>query len=193
MSGHSKWSTIKHKKGIADAKRGKLFTKLGRAITVAAAKSNAKGLKAEYLMTNPVGPLGITIEKAKEASMPKENILRAIDRGTGEGVTGGLDEFTLEGYGPEGVAFLVPILTDNRNRTLAEIRKIFEMAGGSLGEAGSAAYVFGADPENPSFTIPVTDKHKVEQILRLVESLEDQDDVQEVFSNFDIPDELLEA
>lgn len=191
MSGHSKWATIKHKKGVTDAKRGNLFTKLGRAIAVAATKSSVKGLKAEYLFNNPVGSLKFAIDKAREASMPKDNILRAIERATGSGEGGTLEEFNLEGYGPEGVALLISCLSDNRNRTLSEVRKIVELAGGSMGVAGSAAYVFGQDPENPTFSIPITEKDKADKILRLVEVLEEHDDVQEVWANFDIPDEFL--
>ncbi|MGC1166579.1 MAG: YebC/PmpR family DNA-binding transcriptional regulator [Solirubrobacterales bacterium] len=135
MSGHSKWSSIKHKKGAADAKRGKLFSKLARAIIVAARDG---GGDPDH---NPT--LATAIQKAREASMPKENIQRAIDRGTGAGADGAAIESILyEGYGPGGVAILVEALTDNRNRASAEIRFAFSSHGGSLGEPGSVAYLF---------------------------------------------------
>ena len=129
MSGHSKWASIKHKKKAADAKRGKLFTKLARAITVAAREGGG----------DPEGnpTLATAIEKAKSFSMPKDNIQRAIDRGTGEGSDGtAIERIVYEGYGPGGVAVLVEALSDNRNRTGAEIRHAFDRNGGSLGEPG---------------------------------------------------------
>jgi YebC/PmpR family DNA-binding regulatory protein len=135
MSGHSKWSSIKHKKGAADAKRGKLFTKLARAITVAARDGGGS------IEGNPA--LALAVQKARDASMPKDNIQRAIDRGTGAGAgSEAIERAVYEGYGPGGVAILVEALTDNRNRTGAEIRHAFDKAGGSLGEPGSVAYVF---------------------------------------------------
>ncbi len=135
MSGHSKWSSIKHKKGAADKKRGKLFSKLARAIIVAARDG---GGDPDH---NPT--LATAILKAKEASMPKENIQRAIDRGTGAGSDGAAIERVLyEGYGPAGVAILVEALTDNRNRASADIRFAFSSHGGSLGEPGSVAWIF---------------------------------------------------
>lgn len=135
MSGHSKWSSIKHKKGAADAKRGKLFSKLARAIIVAARDGGGDP------DNNPT--LATAIQKAREASMPKENIQRAIDRGTGAGADGAAIESILyEGYGPGGVAILVEALTDNRNRASAEIRFAFSSHNGSLGEPGSVAWIF---------------------------------------------------
>jgi YebC/PmpR family DNA-binding regulatory protein len=135
MSGHSKWSSIKHKKGAADAQRGKLFSKLARAIIVAARDG---GGDPEH---NPT--LATAIQKARDASMPKENIKRAIDRGTGADADGAAIESILyEGYGPGGVAILVEALTDNRNRASAEIRFAFSSHNGSLGEPGSVAYLF---------------------------------------------------
>src|ERR671918_2498987 len=135
MSGHSKWSSIKHRKAAADAKRGQLFTKLARAITVAAREGGGDP-EANYT-------LGAAIEKAKGYSMPKDNIQRAIDRGTG---AGGADEaierVVYEGYGPGGAAILVEALTDNRNRTSAEVRHAFTKHGGNLGEPGSVAWIF---------------------------------------------------
>ena len=135
MSGHSKWSSIKHKKGAADAKRGKLFTKLARAITVAARDGGGS------VDANPA--LGLAVQKARDASMPKDNIQRAIDRGTGEGAdAAAIESVSYEGYGPGGAAILVETLTDNRNRTGSEIRHAFERNGGSLGEPGSVAWQF---------------------------------------------------
>src|SRR5438094_4360648 len=134
MSGHSHWATIKHKKGAIDAKRGKLFSKLSRAIIIAARHGGGDpemNLKLRY-----------AIDKARQVSMPKDNIERAIKRGTGEmeGLT--FEEITYEGYGPGGVAMLVEVLTDNRNRTAGEIRKIFERSGGKMGSAGCVSYLF---------------------------------------------------
>lgn len=135
MSGHSKWASIKHKKAIVDSRRGAQFSKLTRAITVAARDGGG----------DPVGnpALDLAIRKAKEASMPKDNIERAIAKGTGEGGEAEAIEAVLyEGYGPGGVAILVEALTDNRNRTSAEVKHIFSKHGGSLGEPGSVAYLF---------------------------------------------------
>ncbi len=134
MSGHSKWHSIKHKKAAVDAKRGKIFTKLIREITVSA-KLGGGDLEA-----NP--RLRLVVQKAKEANMPSDNIDRAIKKGTGEleGVT--YEEITYEGYGPEGVAFIMDALTDNKNRTVAEIRKLLSKHGGNLGESGSVAWMF---------------------------------------------------
>ena len=135
MSGHSKWSSIKHKKGAADAKRGKLFTKLARAITVAARDG---GGNAD---ANPA--LGLAVQKARDASMPKDNIQRAIDRGSGIGTdAAAIEQITFEGYGPGGAAILVDALTDNRNRTSADVRFAFNKHNGSLGEPGSVAWIF---------------------------------------------------
>jgi YebC/PmpR family DNA-binding regulatory protein len=135
MSGHSKWASIKHKKAIVDSRRGAQFSKLTRAITVAARDGGG----------DPVGnpPLDLAIRKAKEASMPKDNIERAIAKGTGEGGEADAIEAVLyEGYGPGGVAILVETLTENRNRTSADVRHVFSKNGGSLGEPGSVAYLF---------------------------------------------------
>src|SRR4051812_46070269 len=134
MSGHSHWATIKHKKGAVDAKRGKLWSKLSRAIIIAARHGGGDpnmNLKLRY-----------AIDKARQVSMPKDNIERAIKRGTGE-IDGAIyEELTYEGYGPGNVAVLVEVLTDNRNRTAGEVRKIFERSGGKMGSAGCVAYLF---------------------------------------------------
>src|SRR5229473_4915057 len=134
MSGHSHWATIKHKKGAIDAKRGKLFSKLSRAIIIAARHGGGDpetNLKLRY-----------AIDKARQVSMPKDNIERAVKRGTGEteGIT--FEEITYEGIGPGGVAILVEVMTDNRNRTSGEIRKIFERSGGKMGSAGNVGFLF---------------------------------------------------
>src|ERR1700704_5798011 len=135
MSGHSKWPSIKHKKGAADAKRGKLFSKLARAITVAARDGGGD--------TDGNPALATAVQKAREASMPKDKIQKAIDTGTGAGAdSAAIERIVYEGYGPAGVAILVEALTDNRNRASAEIRFAFSSHGGSLGEPGSVAWIF---------------------------------------------------
>jgi YebC/PmpR family DNA-binding regulatory protein len=245
MSGHSKWSTIKRKKGATDAKRGKIFTKLIKEITVAARMGGGDPNANPRLRT--------AIAAAKTENMPKDNIERAIKKGTGalEGVS--YEEVYYEGYGPGGAAVLVESFTDNRNRTVADVRHIFSKCGGGLGEAGCVAWMFeqkglfvfqkdevdeetlmeavleagGEDirdeestfevttaPEHfeavkkalddadlkhvlaevtmvPKSTVKLEDK-EAEQMLRLMESLEDCDDVQKVYSNFDISDETFE-
>ncbi|MBN1382854.1 MAG: YebC/PmpR family DNA-binding transcriptional regulator [Deltaproteobacteria bacterium] len=246
MSGHSKWSTIKRKKGAIDAKRGKIFTKLIKEITLAArlgggdAEANARLRQA--------------IMAAKEENMPKDNIDRAIKKGIGSGEGGSnYEEVTYEGYGPGGVAVLVEVMTDNKNRTVAEIRHIFSKHGGNLGENGCVAWIFekkgsivfdknvvdedelmelaleaGAEDvreEGDEFQVitdpgsyeqvrkVIDDKGlvylgatlgmmpqnsvkletgKAEQMLKMMEKLEDNDDVQNVWANFDISDEILE-
>lgn len=135
MSGHSKWSTIKHKKGAADARRGKLFTQLARAITMSAREG---GGDAEVNFN-----LRLAIEKARQANMPKDNIDRAIKRGTGEDKDGAvLEKLVYEGYAPHGVALIIETVTDNRNRTVAELRHVLSRSGGSLGETGSVMWQF---------------------------------------------------
>lgn len=173
MSGHSHWATTRRQKEVKDAKKGAVFTKLARAITMAAHKGGNPD-------DNPT--LRLAIDKGRGASMPMDNIKRAIERGAGGPGQTSLEEVIYEGYGPAGVAIMVNCVTDNRNRTVAEIRNIFSRFGGNLGEAGSAAYVFGADPASPQFSIPI-DEATSEKLTRLVDALEDQDDVQEVFTN----------
>ena len=247
MSGHSKWSTIKHKKGAADAKRGKIFTRILKEMTVAARIGGG----------DPAGNprLRAAVAEAKAANMPKDNIERAIKRGTGEieGVT--YEEITYEGYGPGGVAIIVEALTDNTNRTTPEIRHMFEKHGGNFGTPGSVKFQFekkgyfaiekkavsedklmevaldaGADDlqtDDPEifevYTAPssfeavrqaleankiatveakldmipqtyvAVDEQKSKQIMKLLESLDDHDDTQNVWSNFDIPAEMMET
>ncbi len=245
MAGHSKWASIKHKKAATDAKRGKLFTKLARAITVAAREGGG----------DPEGnpSLATAIEKAKSYSMPKDNIQRAIDRGTGEGAdAAAIERILYEGYGPGGAAILVEALSDNRNRTGSEVRHAFDRHGGSLGEPNSVAWIFdkrgvitvdgaghseddliiaidaGAEDvvadegdlrvitaptdltvvrealeaegiEISSSEVTMEPKNTVEvdeaearKLVRLIEALDDHDDVDDVHANFDIPAEVLE-
>jgi YebC/PmpR family DNA-binding regulatory protein len=245
MSGHSKWASIKHKKAIVDSRRGAHFSKLSRAITVAARDGGG----------DPVGnpALDLAIRKAKEASMPKENIERAIVKGTGEGGEADAIESVLyEGYGPGGVAVLVEALTENRNRTGADVRHAFSKNGGNLGEPGSVAYLFdkkgtividseryseddlmvaveagaedlsadegvfevvtepadftpvrraledaGVDMQSaevsfrPSSVVPI-DEAQAGRLMRLIEALEDSDDVSAVHANFDVSADVLE-
>ena len=244
MSGHSKWSTIKRKKGAEDAKRGKIFTRLAREITVAARESGGD--------PDNNAALRLAVEKARGANMPKENIERAIKRGTGELEGGQLEEITYEGYGPHGVALLVKCVTDNRNRTLSEVRRVFNRSGGNLAEAGAVAWMFDTkgyiavarddmDPDDiymmavdagaedveisdefvevytepgdlhwirdglagrglnieeaelsqvPKTLMTLAEKETL-QVMGMIESLEELDDVQQVYSNLDISEEIL--
>ena len=245
MSGHSKWSSIKHKKGAADAKRGALFTKLARGITIAARDG-----------ADPAGnaALALAIQKAKDSSMPKDNIERAVAKGSGlDKYAATVEEVVYEGYGPAGVALLIHCYTDNRNRTGADVRSILSKNGGSLGEPGSVAYVFekkgsvvveasaaseddlmvaidaGAedivedgdhfevvsDPhdfvavraaiedagieiasadiiQRPKTRVEVEDKDAA-KVFRVIELLDDNDDVNDVAANFEVSDAALEA
>jgi len=174
MSGHSKWATTKHAKAAADAKRGQAFTKVARLISVAVRKGGGDPTTNSFLR--------LAIEKGKEVNMPNDNIKRAIERGMGkEAGASGLEEMTLEGYGPSGVAFLVEVVTDNRNRTIAEVRNLFTRYGGNLGETGCAAYVF-TDKEHPTFAIELDEGAK-EKVSGLAQALSDLDDVQEIYTN----------
>jgi len=245
MSGHSKWATIKHKKGALDAKRGRLFTKLIREMTIAARIGGGD--------TDSNPRLRTAVDKAKASNMPSDNITRAIKKGTGELEGTTYEELQLEGYGPGGVAILVEGTTDNRNRTVSEIRHIFSKHGGNLGGAGSVAYMFkpkgviaiaadkttedklmeialeaGADDiqaESQGFTVYTTQQTfeavraaiqkagiepdeaevkklaennialegaKAQQLLKLVEALDDNDDVQSVWDNSDISEKEME-
>lgn len=246
MSGHSKWHNIRLKKGKMDAERGKIFTKLAREIIVAAKEGGG----------NPEANarLRLAVQKARDASMPQENIKRAIQRGTGELEGVNYEELTYEGYGPGGAAVMVDVLTDNKNRTVAEVRNIFSKPGGSLGESGCVAWIFdpkglisvpkdgldedtvmmvaldaGAEdvrseeetfdvitsPEDlpavrqaltdaaipftlaevtmlPKSTVELKGK-EAQQMIRLMEQLEDHDDVQHVYANFDIAENVMAA
>jgi YebC/PmpR family DNA-binding regulatory protein len=248
VSGHSKWSSIKHKKGVADARRGKLFSKLSRAIIVAAREGGG----------DPAANLALqnAIEKARSYSVPKDNIERAIARGTGADTAAeSFEHVVYEGYGPSGVAILVEALTDNRNRTAADVRAAFAKHEGNLGGSGAVAWLFerrgvvlvdadrfeeddvtlaaaegGADdveldgssfsvtctPETlsavrlaledagievdsaeltmvPKTTVELDDENAAKKTLRLIDALEESDDVQEVYANFDIPETVMEA
>ena len=245
MAGHSKWAGIKHKKAIVDSRRGKLFTKLARAITVAAKEGGGD--------PDTNARLGLAVQKAKDASMPKDNIERAIAKGTGEGGDAeALEDVTYEGYGPGGVALLIEAVTDNRNRTGSEVRHMLKSNGGSLGEPGSVAYLFdkkglivvdgeryseddllvavdaGAedismdddvfeilcDPTDlsavraaldeagievetseisqlPTVRVPL-DEEAATKVLKLIDALEEQDDVDTVHANFDVDADVLE-
>jgi YebC/PmpR family DNA-binding regulatory protein len=180
MSGHSKWAGIKRDKAVNDAKRSKIFSKVTKAITAAA---RTGGGDSEG---NP--KLRLILDKAKDARMPKDVIDRAVKKGTGEGGANEFVETVYEGFGPGGEAFYIKALTDNRNRTVAEIRNIFSHAGGSLGTAGSTAYIFAADPENPVFSVDV-EKSKLDSLTKLLEELEDHDDVQDVYFNFNFDEQ----
>ncbi len=246
MSGHSKWATIKHKKGAADKARGKLFAKMARQIEVAA-KAGGGDVDA-----NPT--LRTAVQKAKAAQMTNDAIERAVKRGTGENDTSTYESITYEGYAPGGVALLIDVLTDNRNRTGSEIRNIFSKMGGSMAEPGAVGWQFsrrgvlrvdgavaeddlmmaaieaGADDvaddggtwritcepsstfdvrqalEDAGFSVleadtplvsdnlvPVTSVEDAKKVLRILEAIEDNDDVQDVYSNFDIADDVMEA
>jgi YebC/PmpR family DNA-binding regulatory protein len=182
MSGHSKWNNIKRKKGINDAKKGKIFSKMSRLISVASRLGGGD--------PDANASLRLAIDKAKASKMPKENIERAIKKGTGNIAGESFEEVAYEGYGPEGVALLIKGLTSNKNRTVAEVRQILDRSGGSLGSVGSTSYIFSDDPENPTFEIEITDSDKAKKVVALIESLEDNDDIQEVYANFTVPDEL---
>ncbi|BDU49927.1 YebC/PmpR family DNA-binding transcriptional regulator [Haliovirga abyssi] len=246
MSGHSKWANIQHRKGRQDAKRGKMFTKMAKELTIAAKEA---GGNIEF---NP--RLRLAVDKAKGANMPKDNIERAIKKGTGELEGVEYLEIRYEGYGPAGVAIIVDAVTDNKNRTASSVRSIFSKSGGNLGETGVVGWMFdrkgvitfdaskvtedevmevaldaGAedvvteeteitvltepdDYENvkkaiddaglkyedaeltfhPQNTVDVTDEENATKVLKLIDKLEEDDDVQEVYSNFNISDELLE-
>ena len=243
MSGHSKWATIKHKKGAKDVRRGQLFAKLARAVEVAARQGGP----------DPAGNamLAQAIEKAKSQSLPNDNIERAIKRGSGEGGAANYEEIWYEGYAPGGVALYVEVLTDNRNRAASDVRSTFSRHGGSMGEPGSVAYLFekkgyllvageedqillaaldaGAEDVRPSGShwevisapgdlravrraledaeVPVDSaevtylpstlltlgEEAARKVLRLVDALEELDDVQTVYGNFDISDEVMAA
>lgn len=175
MSGHSHWSGIKHKKAIVDAKRGKLFSKLGKIIAVAARD------KGGDPAMNP--RLRIAMETAKKANMPKENVERAIQRGTGKLEGAKLEEITLDIYGPEGVAMLLEGITDNKNRTLSEIKKILSGHNAKLGEEGSARWAFDKQGQEWIAKFPAEiSQEKREKLEKLFEALDEHDDVQAIYS-----------
>jgi YebC/PmpR family DNA-binding regulatory protein len=173
MSGHSKWSKIKHQKGAADVKKGRVFSQLSKLITIAV-REGKSGNPDE----NP--RLRMILEKARQANLPKDNVNRAIDRGLRKGSEGALAQVTIEGYGPGGVAVMATAMTDNQNRTRSDIRQIFERRGGSIGEPGSVGYIFAAGA--PSYTISVSGPDVV-AVKNLLDELEDHDDVEVVLHN----------
>ena len=178
MSGHSKWSTIKHKKGALDEKKGRVFSQLAKLIRVA-----VKQGKSGDVNFNP--SLRIVVEKAKSANMPREKIQKAIDRGLGKSSSGKvIQEIVYEGFGPHGIGMLIIAMTDNSQRTSAEIRNILSKAGGSLGSPGSAMYLFTRDGEDYTTTIPmpVTDPNLIEKLENLFDELRELDEVEEVVS-----------
>ena len=246
MSGHSKWASIKHKKGALDAKRGKIFTKIIREMSIAAR------INGGDVGSNP--RLRTAVEKAKSVNMPADNIKRAIQKGTGELEGTMYEEITLEGYGPGGIAILVEGTTDNRNRTVSEVRHTLTKNGGNLGTAGSVSYMFkprgyiaiakekikeeqlmdlaleagaediigegevwevystpnsfeavlgaikkaGIEPDESQIgkyaeNVITLEGNKAQQMLKLVEALEDNDDVQNVWANFDVSEKEMEA
>lgn len=174
MAGHSKWANIKRKKEANDSKRSKVFSKLSRLLMVAARKGGGD------VDTNPA--LRLAVEKAKHAKMSKETIEKAIAKGSGEDSSTDFQDVIYEGYGPSGVAYYITALTDNNNRTVAEIKTILSKNNGSLGTPGSTAYVFDLETMSPTFTVELSD-NDLEKNEKLIELLEDNDDVQEVFTN----------
>lgn len=176
MSGHSKWHNIKRKKEATDLKKGKIFSKLSRQITIAAKKGGGDE------NSNP--SLRLAIEKAKEANMPKDNIEKAIKKGAGDGINASIEEVVYEGFGPNGGAFMILAITDNNNRTVAEIKNIFNKCDGSLGNPGSTTYIFVGEEKIPAFEIEIEEGRTRETVKKLVGLLDDHDDVQEVYSNY---------
>lgn len=176
MSGHSKWSKIKHQKGVSDVRKGRVFSGLSKQITLAVREG-----KSGDSNDNP--RLRMILQRSREANLPKDNVKRAIDRGMGKGAEGSLGEVVVEGYGPGGVAVMVVALTDNQNRTKSELMSLFERHGGSTGEPGSVAYVFSAG--EPSYIIPV-EGGQAQIIQNLIDALEEHDDVETVRHNANI-------
>jgi YebC/PmpR family DNA-binding regulatory protein len=177
MSLHSKWANIKRKKAALDSKRADNWNKILRILVVAAKKGGGDP------SSNP--SLRVAVEKAKESRMPKENIEKAIKRGTGELEGVNYEEVVYEGFGPDGGAFLIECVTDNKNRTVAELRTILSKNGGNLGTVGSAAYIFGNDKENPIFKVKISTPENEILLDKILDSLDENDDVQEVFTNYE--------
>ena len=183
MAKHSKWDNIKRVKEVKDAKRSKIFSKISRLIMVAAKQGGGDP------DSNP--NLRLAVEKAREARMPNENIDKAIRKGTGEGSEGSnFSEAVYEGFGPNGEAFYIRALTDNRNRTVSEVRNVFNKFAGSLGGAGSTSYIFLPDPTKPSYTVELSDLRYADKLTNLIDELEENDDIQEVYFNFVLPPQL---
>ena len=176
MSGHSHFRSIKHKKELTDAKRGKVFSKIAKMIEIASRKGGDPEM-------NPA--LRLAIEKARIVNMPNDNIERAIKKGTGEIKEGQLEEVTYEAYGPSGVPLIIETITDNKNRTLSEIKHILNNFNGKLAEAGGVKYLFNKQKDEwvPKYSIDVTDESLKNQLTKLFEALDEQDDVKEIYSN----------
>ncbi len=179
MSGHSKWSKIKHTKKITDARKGKIFSKMAKMIAIVARKGGDPEM-------NPA--LRLAIEQAKSVNMPNDNIERAIKRGTGEDKKGQLEEITYEAYGPNGTPLIIEAITDNKNRTLAEIKHILSSFNSKLAESGSVKYLFDKKGEDwlPKYSTEITDEKLKEQLTKLFEALDEQDDVKEIYSNVNL-------
>lgn len=177
MSGHSKWSNIKNKKGAADAKRGKLFSQLSKNIRIAVREGKSGDPKF-----NP--GLRLMVEKARGANMPNENIQRAIDRGLGIGKGGAIHEIVYEGYASGGVGLVIYAMSENNQRTAAEVRSILSKAGGSLGGPGSVMFMFNRNGEEFSPTLPMKleDEDQIEKLTDLMDQLRDNEDVEDVFT-----------
>ena len=177
MSGHSKWSKVKHQKKVTDAKKGQVASKMARLITLAAKE---KGGDPD---TNP--KLRMAIEQAKRLNVPKENIERAIKRGTGEFEGAKMEEVFYEAYGPAGIALIIQGITDNKNRTLAQIKNILSRFNGKLTEAGSVKYLFDRKNEDwtPKYPLEITDQKTKEHLEKLFETLDENEDIQEIYSN----------
>lgn len=175
MSGHSKWSKIKHQKEVTDVRKGRVFSQLSKQITLSVREG-----KSGDPNDNP--RLRMILDKAREANLPKENVARAIDRGLGKGTGGALADVAVEGYGPGGVAIMVTALTDNLNRTKSELMAAFDRHGGSTGEPGSVSYIFQSG--EPSFKIPV-EGGQAQTVQNLIDALEEHDDVEAVRHNAD--------
>ena len=179
MSGHSKWSKVKHQKAVTDARKGKIFSKMAKMIALAARKGGDPEM-------NP--GLRLAIEKARSVNMPNDNIQRAIKRGTGEDKEGQLEEVTYEAYGPNGTPLIIETITDNKNRTLSEIKHILNNFNGKLAEVGSVKYMFDKKGEDwePKYSADITDEKLKEQLTKLFETLDEQDDVKEIYSNINL-------
>ncbi len=179
MSGHSKWSKVKHQKAITDARKGKIFSKMAKMIAVAARKGGDPNM-------NPA--LRIAIEQARSVNMPNDNIERAIKKGTGEDKESQLEEITYEAYGPNGTPLIIEAVTDNKNRTLSEIKHILSNLGGKLAESGSVKYLFDKKGEDwiPKYSTEMTDEKLKEQLEKLFEALDEHEDVKEIYSNINL-------
>ena len=179
MSGHSHWSSIKYKKQITDAKRGKIFSKAAKMIAIAARKGGDPEMNPD---------LRLAIEKAKAINMPNDNIERAIKKGTGKDKEGKLEKITYEAYGPSGTPLIIEVITDNRNRTLSEIKHILSNFGGKLAEAGSVKYLFEKKDGDwiPKYSVEVTEIKLKEQLEKLFEALDENEDINEIYSNINL-------